>query len=451
MKKRVLVVEDDSGVRSTFSLALARHGFEVLEAEDGTSAVKQAEQSDLNLVLLDYELPDFDGHEVLRRIKALKPNLPVVFVTGYGTISRAVDAIKLGALNFVEKPLDEERLLVTVRNAVDMDFLERENRALRAEVLEKYQMVGTSEPMQKVYGLVSKVAAKDISVLITGETGTGKELAARAIHNQSLRAAKPFIKLNCAAIPKELAESELFGHEKGAFTGAVAAKPGKVELADGGTLLLDEVGDLNLEAQAKLLRFLQEGEFERIGSTQTQKVDARVIAATNKNLLAESNQGNFREDLYYRLNVIAIEMPPLRRRRDDIPALCEYFLARFSEEDGTSRRVLTQEAASLLSEQPWPGNVRELEHTLRRITVLVEEPALTPENVLPFLQSQEFDVPEAEGYSLRQARQVFEKKYILAVLSTHHWSVADSAHSLGVERTYLYRKLKDLGISLPGD
>ena len=448
MTRNILVVDDDKGIRDIVRDILSGEGYKVVEAFDGTEAVRRVEENDLNLVLLDYALPDFDGIEVLRRVKTLRPNLPILFLTGHGTIDRAVQATKLGAYDFLEKPVDDERLLLAVRNALERDVLHREVELLKDELLGKYEMVGVSEPMQRVYEMIRKVAPSKASVLILGESGVGKELAARAIHYQSPRSGKPFVKLNCAAIPKELVESELFGHEKGAFTGAVAAKPGKVELADAGTLFLDEVGDMDLPAQAKLLRFLQEGEFEHVGGTKTLSVDVRVMAASNKDLNKAIRGGTFREDLYYRLNVVTIIVPPLRDRKQDIPLLADHLLSKACEEDGLQRKAFADGARELLANQPWKGNVRELENAVRRIAVLVDEPVLTADSIMPFLNEERFAPERGQAHGLHDARQEFERDFILRALSKSQWNVASAAIELGVERTYLYRKLKDLNITL---
>ncbi len=449
MTKRILVVDDDKGIRDIVRDTLSSEGYEVVEAFDGTEAVKRVEENDLNLVLLDYKLPDFDGIEVLRKVRALRPNLPIVFLTGHATIDLAVEATKLGAWDFLEKPVDDDRLLVTVRNAIERDILAREVETLKDELLGRYEMVGVSDPMQQVYEMIRKVAPSKANVLILGESGVGKELVARAIHYQGPRSGKPFVKLNCAAIPKDLVESELFGHEKGAFTGAVAAKQGKVELADAGTLLLDEVGDMSLQAQAKLLRFLQEGEFEHVGGTKTLSVEVRVMAASNKDLNKAIRNGEFREDLYYRLNVVTIVVPPLRERKQDIPLLADHFLSKACDEDGLQRKALTDGAKELLANQSWKGNIRELENLVHRIAVLRDEPILTADCIMPFLNEVYFTPQRGQAQTLRDARQEFERDLILRVLSKNQWNVASAANELGVERTYLYRKLKDLNVTLP--
>ncbi|MBM3332852.1 sigma-54-dependent Fis family transcriptional regulator [candidate division WOR-3 bacterium] len=360
MKQRILVVDDDAKVRALLDEMLSELEYKVVSAADGTEALERLDENDLSLVLLDYQLPDIDGLTVLEEVKKRKPALPVVMISGFGTIKLAVEATKRGAYDFVEKPPDVNRVAVVIKNALEQDALRREVEMLRAETLARYQMVGTSAQMQRLYEMIDRVAPSKASVLIVGENGTGKDLVARAIHQKSAVAGGQFIRLNCAAIPHELIESELFGHERGAFTGAVAQKPGKLELADKGTVLLDEVGDLSLAAQAKLLRFLQDGEIQHVGGTSTREIDVRVIAATNKDLGEAIQHRSFREDLYYRLSVVAIRVPPLRERKEDIPLLAAYFIEQASAEHGVPQKSLTDDAVALLVAQTWHGNIRSM-------------------------------------------------------------------------------------------
>jgi two-component system nitrogen regulation response regulator NtrX len=317
-------------------------------------------------------LPDLNGTEVLQEIIKLKPTLPVIMISGFGTLKDAVQATKIGAYDFLEKPLEREKILLAVRNALGYERMEREITLLKQEALKKYQMVGFSESMRKIFNLIDEISHSDATVLITGESGVGKELVARAIHNKSKRKEKPFIKINCAAMPDTLIESELFGHEKGAFTGATTQKKGKLEIAHKGTLFMDEIGDLSLSAQAKLLRFIQESELERVGGTQTIKVDVRTITATNKNLEDEITKSNFREELFYRLNVINIYVPPLRERKEEVPVLADYFLEKYCDENGVPKKYLVAEAIEFLKSLEWKGNIRELENLLERASILIK-------------------------------------------------------------------------------
>jgi two-component system nitrogen regulation response regulator NtrX len=450
VKHRILVVDDDDKIRSLLAEILTDQGFETVDAADGTYAIQKVKENDLNLVLLDYDLPDMNGLQVLSEIKKLRPAMPVVMVTGYGTIKLAVEATRQGAYDFLEKPVDPDRVAMVVKNAVEKDALQREVATLRAETLARYQMVGASAPMQRLYELIDKVAPSHTSVLILGESGSGKELVARAIHQKSAVATGPFVRLNCAAIPHDLIESELFGHEKGAFTGAVAQKPGTLEQADKGTVLLDEVGDMSLAAQAKLLRFLQDGECRRVGSTQTRKVDVRVLAATNRDLAAAMQQKQFRDDLYYRLSVVTLHVPPLRERRDDIPLLAAHLLEQASSEHGVPAKSLTDDAVALLAAQPWPGNVRELASVMQRCVVFLQQPVLSASDISPLLTTPG-TVPEGglsanSDRSLKAAREEFERFHVVRVLSDCGWNVTEAARILDVDRTALYRIFERLNM-----
>ncbi|MEO0086103.1 MAG: sigma-54 dependent transcriptional regulator [candidate division WOR-3 bacterium] len=447
VKPRILVVDDDPGIRSILAELLEEQGYAAIAAPDGTEALARAAETDLSLVLLDYQLPDMDGLRVLAELVKLRPGLPVVMISGFGTIKLAVEATKQGAYDFVEKPLDEDRVLVAVRNALERDRLRREVAALREETLARYRMVGTSAPMQRVYEMIDRVAPTRASVLILGENGTGKELVARAIHQKSAVAQGPFVRLNCAAIPHDLIESELFGHEKGAFTGAVGEKPGKLELADKGTVLLDEVGDMSLPAQAKLLRFLQDGELEHVGGTEPRKVEARILAATNHDLTQALKEKRFRDDLYYRLSVVVIQVPPLRERREDIPLLAAHFLELACADNGVPPKSLTDDALRLLDAQPWPGNVRELDHVIQRCVVLLRQPLLSARDIEPLLApAASPGQAAAESRSLRAARDAFERQHILQVLADCNWNVTEAARILEVDRTALYRIFERLNI-----
>jgi two-component system nitrogen regulation response regulator NtrX len=444
-KPTILVVDDDVNWRNMLIDILASEKYQTIPAGDGEEAIKKVRDNELNLVLLDLILPDINGLKVLKKIKEEKPYLPVVVITGFGTIKDAVLATKIGAYDFLEKPSDREKILLTIRNALEMEKMQREITLLREETLKKYQMVGVSEPMKKIFALIDDVAKTNATVLITGESGVGKELVARAIHNKSYRQREPFVKINCAAIPENLIESELFGHEKGAFTDAKTQKKGKLEIADKGTLFLDEIGDLSLSAQSKLLRFLQEGEFERLGGNETIKVDVRIIAATNKNLLKEIEEKRFRDDLYFRLNQIPIYIPPLRERVEDIPHLADYFLTKYCEEYGVPKKTLTPQALDYLKNQPWKGNIRELENLIIRAVILIRSNEINSQDLLIITQE-----PTKKNYAktLKEATKEFQKEFILNKLAENNWNKTKTAEALGIKRPNLYRKLKELGIDI---
>ncbi len=445
-KPLVLVVDDDPEVRKLLSYLLKSDGLNVVPAATGKEALDLLSTRDFSLAFLDYQLPDTDGLKVLAAALKAKPALPVVMMSGFGTIKLAVQATKQGAYDFIEKPLDTDRVVMTMRHALERQYLQREVASLRAACRSQYEMVGNSAPMRRLQEMIERIAPSRASVLILGESGAGKELAARAIHERSLVSSGPFVRINCAAIPHELIESELFGHEKGAFTGAVAAKPGKLELAHGGTVFLDEIGDMSLYVQAKLLRFLQEGEFEHVGGTTTLKVEVRTIAATNKNLIEEIGNQRFREDLYYRLNVVTLEVPPLRERREDIPLLAEYFLARYCEEHAVPLKSLTDDALALLANQSWPGNVREFANVIQRAVVFVPGPTMSASDIEPLLINRGGEGPVRRA--LKEAREDFERRHILSVLAECHGNVTEAARVLEVERTSLYRISERLGLKL---
>jgi two-component system nitrogen regulation response regulator NtrX len=447
MKERILVVDDEERARDILADHLTPEGYDVVQAGDGEEAIRLVEQDDLNLVLLDLVLPGIDGIETLQQLVKLKPALPVIMISGQGTIETAVKATKLGAYDFLVKPVERQRILLAVRNALERDRMRREVAVLREEALKKYQMAGTTEPIQRIFQLIDETAGSKEPVLITGESGTGKELVARAIHNKSKRNTRAFVKLNCAAIPETLIESELFGYEKGAFTGALTQKKGKLELAHNGTLFLDEVGDLSLASQAKMLRFLQENEFERVGGTETIKVDVRVVSATHKNLKDEIEQKRFRHDLFYRINVIQIHVPPLRERRDDVPVLADHFLEKYCDENGTPKKQLTPQAVEYLRTLPWLGNnVRELENLMRRAAILTKSLEIAPRDLAQLVEQSASSVLPTKK-TLREATQDFQREHIQRVLAEHDGDKTRTAAALDIERAHLYRKLKDLGLS----
>jgi two-component system nitrogen regulation response regulator NtrX len=390
-----------------------------------------------------------DGMEALGRILASPRPPAVIMISGHGTIETAVRATKLGAFDFVEKPLSLQRILVLVRNAVQQRRLEDENQSLRNELGHRYQVVGESIPLKALRQQIAVTAPTNGRVLIYGESGTGKELVARALHAASLRAKKPFVEVNCAAIPEELIESELFGHVKGSFTGATEDKIGKFQQADGGTLFLDEIGDMSLRTQSKVLRVLEEQRFEPVGSNQTLSVDVRVIAATNKHLEQEIVRGHFRQDLFYRLNVIPFLVPPLRDRKQDIPVLARYFLNEFSAAYGKKLRELSDSATEILVKYPWPGNVRELRNLVERLVIVCPTARIEPHHLPPELFRGATESPLQPYSTLHEARSAYEREFILRKLQEHRWNMTQTATALGLERSHLYRKMKSLGIAAP--
>ncbi len=454
MRPRILVVDDEPGVRGALSGILRDEGYYVEAVESGEDCLDRLTRSAFDVVLLDVWLPGLDGLTTLARLRDRQTDAEVVMISGHGNIESAVRAIKLGAFDFIEKPLSLEKTTLVVRNALRQRRLEAENRALRARVDRNLTMVGESYCMRQLREQVAMAAPTNGRVLIYGGNGTGKELVARTIHALSRRRAGPFVEVNCAAIPEELIESELFGHAKGAFTGAVSDRRGKFELADGGTIFLDEIGDMSLKTQAKVLRVLQEQVVEPVGGAAGVRVDVRVLAATNKDLPTEIRAGRFREDLYFRLNVIPIFVPPLRDRREDIPLLAEHFMSGFAREYG--RRVKTFDPAAIaqLQEYPWPGNVRELRNVIERLMIMVPGDTITPQD-LAFLEGSllyaqaapEGDAVPGETMTLHAARARFEREFILRALAAQQGNISRTADALGVERSNLYRKMRALGIA----
>jgi two-component system nitrogen regulation response regulator NtrX len=455
MKDWVLVVDDEAGVRASLAGILGDEGYAVSTVESGEAALEALEARRFDLVLLDVWLPGQDGLEVLRRIRERDAELPVVVISGHGTIETAVKAVRLGAQDFVEKPLSLEKTVLAVKNALRQRRLESQLRELRERLDERYAMVGESPAIRRLRAEIAQAAPSNGRVLIFGENGTGKELVARAIHAQSHRAAAPFVEVNCAAIPEELIESELFGHTKGAFTGALAARKGKFELADGGTLFLDEIADMSLKTQAKVLRALQEQRIEQVGGTGSVEVDVRVIAATNKDLEAEIQAGRFRDDLYFRLNVIPFHVPPLRERREDIPLLTRHFMQLLSVEHGRRTREVAAEALDVLAQLPWPGNVRELRNILERLVIMTPGEVIELRHLPASLAAQQPDAAAAaspppaaalEDATLVAAREDFERRYILQRYRECGGNMSRTAEALGVERSNLYRKMKAYGL-----
>ena len=442
-KTRVLVVDDEPSVLLEVAGALKRH-YDVLTATNAEEAEKILAAERVDLLMTDLRLPGKDGLALLEAAKAAVPDLPVVLLSGHGTIEEAVKAIHLGAADFLEKPFGPERLQVTAERALELRALRRENARLRERVGVADEMIGKSKVMEQIRAEIAKVAKTDAKVLVTGESGAGKELVARAIHRLSARAKGPFEKMNCAALPKDLVESELFGYEKGAFTGAAQMKRGRLEAADEGTLFLDEVGDMSLETQAKFLRAIETGEIERLGATKTISVDTRIVSATNKDLPSEIQNGKFREDLFYRLNVVPIHLPPLRSRRDDVPLLVEHFMARIGADHGRGRRTVSEEAMERLTAYSWPGNIRELKNLIERLLIMTEGDTIDVGDVEEVLPIDSDDGPPSE---IKQARDKAERDTILTTLRQCDWNVSEAARRLGMDRGYLHRKIKRYGLS----
>jgi two-component system nitrogen regulation response regulator NtrX len=446
MPKSVLVVDDEDGIRQTLSGVLEDEGLSVETAATGEECLRAFERRVFGCVLLDVWLPGMDGIETLERLKAAYPETAVIMISGHGSIETAVRATRLGALDFIEKPLQIERTVLAIRNALRQRQLEADNQRLRQQ-LDDCVMIGESVPMRALRQQVAVAAPTNGRILIYGESGTGKELVARSIHHASARASMPFVALNCAAIPEELIESELFGHTKGAFTGATQTKRGKFEQADGGTLLLDEVSDMSLKVQAKVLRVLEEQKFEPVGSNTTAKVDVRIIAATNKRLDEEIERGSFRADLFYRLNVIPFEVPPLRERREDIPLLIDYFNRKYSAEYNRAPKVFADGAIEQMASHAWPGNVRELRNTVERVVIMSAKEAISAQD-LPLLGSLEgVKMPASYNFtSYREGREAYERNYIMRKIAECDGNITRTAEALGIDRSHLYRRMKALGI-----
>jgi two-component system nitrogen regulation response regulator NtrX len=449
MKSSILIVDDEAGVRAALSGVLRDEGYTVDAVDSGESCLDRVVRSAYDVILLDIWLPGMDGLTTLARLKERHVEVPIVMISGHGNIESAVRAIKMGAFDFVEKPLSLDKTVLVVGNALRQRQLEVENRALRATVNRRLTMVGESYVMTQLREQVAMAAPTNGRVLIYGENGTGKELVARTIHALSRRRGGPFIEVNCAAIPEELIESELFGHMKGAFTGATADRRGKFEMADGGTLFLDEIGDMSMKTQAKVLRALQEQIVEPVGGTSSVKVDVRVIAATNKDLTTEIRVGRFREDLYFRLNVIPIFVPPLRDRDTDIALLADHFVSELAREYGRRSKRLDAGAVAGLRAYRWPGNVRELHNVIERLMIMVpgETIGLSDLGFLDGSGSVPADDPTIPSMPLHEARERFEREYILRTLAAHGGNMSRTADALGVERSNLYRKMRAFGIA----
>ena len=462
MKARILVIDDEAEIRRSVRMILEYEGYDVQEASSGPEGVALAEREPPDLVFLDIKMGGMDGLEALQKIKQHNESLPVVIISGHGTVSTAVEATKLGAFDFMEKPLASERVLVTIRNALDQGRLRDENRSLKRAVEARHQMIGESTSLRGIWDAIKRAAPTSATVLLLGESGAGKELVARAIHRNSLRSRERFVQVNCAAIPEELIESELFGHEKGSFTGATEKQIGKFEQADRGTIFLDEVGDMSPKTQAKVLRVLQEGEVERLGSARTIKVDVRVIAATNKDLEGEIEKGTFREDLYFRLSVIPIRVPPLRDRREDIPALVRHFVDLFSRENNRRPQRFTPAALEYMQKARWKGNVRELRNTVERLLIMTPgdnididdlKDVVRMDTAKPAVIGEAAPAggqPIAPG-TLREFKESAERKFLVEKLRENAWNISKTAEVIGTPRSNLYKKLEQYAITEEAD
>lgn len=450
----ILIVDDEKSIRDSLTGILQDEGLSPVSVESGEAAIVRVSEEQPDLILLDIWMPGMDGMETLTRIRDIYPDQLVVIMSGHGNIETAVKATKLGAYDFIEKPLSLEKVLLCIQNAVKVGQLVAENRELKAQINKEHEMIGFSKPIKELKEQIKIAAPTSGWILITGENGTGKELVARAIHLNSKRTDKPFVEVNCAAIPEELIESELFGHEKGSFTGATTQRRGKFDQAHQGTLFLDEIGDMSLKTQAKVLRILQERKFERVGGNKTIEVDVRVIAATNKDLNKEIAEGNFREDLYYRLNVIPFHVPPLRERKADISRLATHFLEYFCSKESRESKVLDDEAMQVIKNYSWPGNVRELKNLIERLVIMSPGSTITCSQLPQSISYKHQSAATGKGSivvradTFRTAKEEFEKLFLLQKLEEHDWNISRTAEAIEIERSNLHRKIKTYGIEM---
>lgn len=449
----LLIIDDEKSVRDSLKMILEYERYEVEFAENGEQGLSKLAVQPFDLVLLDVKMAGIDGMEVLHRIREKNAELPVIMISGHGTIETAVEATKLGAFDFLPKPLDRDKLLITIRNALQQAAIAQENKRLQETLEGKRRILGESGKIREILTIIDRVAPTDARVLITGENGTGKELVARAIHRGSKRASKSFVEVNCAAIPAELIESELFGHEKGSFTGASTQRIGKFEQADGGTLFLDEVGDMSLQAQAKVLRALEEGKIERVGGNKLIPVDVRVLAATNKDIVNEIEKGSFRKDLYHRLNVIPLRVAPLRERKEDIPVLVGAFIEDVCSRNGMAKKVINDDTVARLAAREWPGNVRELRNAVERLVIL--SPGAVLDVSLLDVQGTsgkgELDDVLATSKTFQDFKDKAEAAFIKRQLEVHKWNISKTAESLDIQRSHLYTKMKKYGLAREGE
>lgn len=440
-KPSIMIVDDEEIVRASLSSWLLEDGYEVMPVESGKLALEELKEKHYDLMLVDLKMPEMDGLELMKEVKKFLPDLPIIIMTAYATVDTAVKAIKDGAFDYLMKPFDPEEISITIKKIVKQQMLEQENIYLRKELAKQFQfhqLYSKNKNMQEIFELIKTVAKTDVTVLIHGETGTGKELIARAIHAESLRKDRPFIPVSCASLTETLLESELFGHEKGAFTGASSMVRGMFEMADKGTIFLDEIGDISPKLQMDLLRVLETKEIVRIGSTLPIPVDVRIIAATNKDLNKAISNGTFREDLYYRLNVITIDIPPLREKLEDIPLLVEQLIEKINIETGKSIKRVSEDAMAILMQYKWPGNIRELKNVIERSVVLAKDDIITVNEVGPCVERRIKETTNLEDMSLES----MEKNHIASVLKNNNWNISTSAQILGIDRTTLYNKIK---------
>lgn len=446
--EKILIIDDDQNICESIKMILEYENYSVDIAHNAIEGLSKIKQNSYKAILLDIKMPEMDGLEAITKIKELDDTISVIMISAHASLGNAVEATKKGAYDFIEKPIDRDKLLITVRNAVQQTDLLQKNRLLKEKVESKYEIIGQSEAIKNIIETIKKVAPTNSRVLITGENGTGKELVARAIYRYSNRSNKPFVEVNCAAIPNELIESELFGHEKGAFTGATSQRIGKFEQANGGTLFLDEIGDMSLNAQAKVLRSIEEGAIERVGGKNKIPVDVRIIAATNKNLLKEIAEGRFREDLFHRLSVIVINVPPLRERKEDIPLLIEHFTKKVCEENKFPEKKFNEDAIEYLKNLEWKGNVRELRNFVERIIIMNSKNTYSLDDVkqqlFPYLKSEgeiDFSLDSFQDF-----KDQMEKIFILKKLKQYNWNISRTAEAIGIQRSHLYNKMKKYGI-----
>lgn len=451
--KPVLIIDDEREICDSISMILEYEGYAVDSTTSASEGLKKFSEQDFSAVLLDIQMPEMNGFEVLKKIKEIKPSASVIIISAHGSVENAIKATRLGAFDFLEKPIDRDKLLISVRNATEQATLKEENEEIRKTFVGEGEILGKSKAIQKILELIDKVAPLETRVLITGENGTGKELVARAIHKKSERKDKPFIEVNCAAIPNELIESELFGHEKGSFTGAVSQRIGKFELANKGIIFLDEIGDMSLQAQAKVLRAIEEGRIERVGGGKKIEVDVRIIAATNKNLSEEIKNGNFREDLYHRLNVIPIHVPPLRERIEDIPILVEHFTKEITTKHKKPPVQFSDDAIKILQAQQWTGNVRELRNIVERIIILVDKKEINSKDIdFLFAGNQaSLDNLIETSNSFQEFKEKAERAFILKQLKANDWNISKTAEILDIQRSHLYTKMRKYGIEKEGE
>lgn len=446
--KKILIIDDENAILESLKLILDYEGYEVETTNSAINGLKLLDAETFDLLIVDIQMPEMSGFEVIAAVKEKYQSMNMIVITAHGSIDNAVKATRLGAFDFLEKPIDRDKLLISVRNAFNESKLRQENIDIKKRLYEDEKIIGSSSALQKIFELIDKVATTDARILITGENGAGKELAARAIHDKSNRAKAPFVDVNCAAIPNELIESELFGHEKGSFTGAHQQRIGRFELANGGTLFLDEVGDMSLQAQAKVLRAIEDGKIERVGGGKKITVDVRIISATNKDLAEEIAKGNFREDLFHRLNVIPISIPPLRERKEDIPQLVKHFVKEISQKHKKISSEFSADAIELLRSLSWPGNIRELRNVIERIIIIVSKPAIARKDIEFLLPLEKLTMQDmfSDSNSFQEFKEKAERAFILKQLESNNWNISKTAEMLEIQRSHLYNKMKKYGI-----